>query len=57
MAGFRIGDEIKFIKNGQSYMGVIIALDDAKKKAVIEYVDDEGNEQLEKTGLKNLSRE
>ncbi|MDX2361419.1 MAG: hypothetical protein QNK23_11480 [Crocinitomicaceae bacterium] len=57
VAGFKIGDQVIYKKLGAAIHGTIIALDDAKQKAVIEYLDDEGGEHLDKILLKNLSHQ
>ena len=57
VAGFKIGDRVSFVKLGTSVHGKIITLDDAKQKAVVEYLDEENEEQVDKVALKNLSHE
>ncbi len=55
-AGFNIGDKVNFKKLGKGYTGTILIFKDHKQKAIIEYTDDEGNEQVVKVAVKNLAK-
>lgn len=55
LAGFSIGDTVSFTKLGVLVKGKIVSLDDAKQKASIVFVDEEGVENIEKVAIKSLT--
>ena len=52
--GFKVGDTVSYPYLGNTITGVIIFIDDAKKRATIEYVDVNGDKDLDRIYLKNM---
>ena len=55
VSGFRVGDDVTFKSGGNVSKGKVVMLDDAKLKAVIEYIDENGEEQATKVKIKDLT--
>lgn len=55
VSGFRVGDKVTFKRAGKVTKGTVIMLDDAKLKAVIEFIDENGEEQASKIKIKELT--
>lgn len=58
LGGFKVGEEVVFVHLGKKYEGTIFFLNDKnkKKKAIIDYIDEEGESQKIKVPLKNVNR-